>query len=323
MQIRIRHPRAGTSLRVWYTKSILMGKRALITKARDFYARFERPLSSLSLVGGFVFDALTLRRVDLFWDNVWVVAHLTIVTVCAVWLNLLAGAEGEEADPERLQFWLVNIMQFFFGGILSTYLVFYFRSGTFAASWPFLLMLALAFAANESLKRRFARLTFQITLLFLAFYAFAIYLLPILTHEIGVRTFLLSGIVSVAAISLVLLVVALFSRGRFAGTIGLRIFAAIFSVLVAVNLLYFFKLIPPLPLSLKDADVYHSLSVNAPAIIRLRTKRRMAVFSHRRKQSILFGAMAFGPIPPCSRRRRLIPTSSMSGSITMNRRAPG
>lgn len=98
-----------------------------------------------------------------FWDNIWVVGHLVVVTTCAIWLNLIdeTPASGDtttaarttrpEENPERLHFWLVNVMQFFFGGILSTYLVFYFRAATLAASWPFLLILTAAFAANESL----------------------------------------------------------------------------------------------------------------------------------------------------------------------------
>ena len=235
----------------------MQGRKAFDT-VRGWYKRFERPISSLSLISGFVFDSLTLRRVDLFWDNVWVVVHLTIVTVAAVWLNLL-----KETDDEK-RFWLVNVMQFFFGGILSTYLVFYFRSATLSVSWPFIVILAAAFIANESLKHRYARLSFQIALLFLAFYSFAIYLLPILLHEISTRVFLLSGAVSLVAIGCVMLIPAIFSRRHFAGWNGWRVVIAIVVVLVVMNGFYFLHLIPPLPLSLMDGDVYQTLVVNGP-----------------------------------------------------------
>ncbi|MGA8183560.1 MAG: DUF2914 domain-containing protein [Terriglobia bacterium] len=246
-----------------------IGKKRILTLARRGYSRLERPISSLSLVGGFVFDALTLRRVDVFWENFWVAGHLAIVTVCVIWINLLDDAvDGDgrrpEANPQKLHFWLVNLMQFFFGGLLSIYLVFYFRSGTIGTSWPFLLMLALAFIANETLKRRYARLSFQMALLFLALYSFAIYLMPILLHRISSRVFLISGGVSVAAIVIVLLILAVFSRHRLAGRKGWATLASIAGILVIVNGLYFLNLIPPLPLSLKDAGVYHSLTVNGP-----------------------------------------------------------
>jgi Protein of unknown function (DUF2914) len=244
-------------------------KRSIFARARSWYARFERPISSISLVGGFVFDALTLRRVDLFWDNIWVVGHLLIVTVCAIWINLLENVADEsgvrpEANPQKLHFWLVNVMQFFFGGILSTYLVFYFRSGTIETSWPFLLILVAAFIANESLKRHYARLAFQIVLLFLAFYSFAVYLVPILLHEISTKAFLISGGVSLAAIGLLIAVLAVFSRERFAGWSGRLVLCAVAAVLALMNGLYFLRLIPPLPLSLMDAGIYQTLTVNGP-----------------------------------------------------------
>lgn len=243
--------------------------KSILTFVRSLYGRLERPISSLSLIGGFVFDALTLRRVDLFWDNFYVATHLAVLLVCAIWINLLESGADEngvrpEADPNRLHFWLINLMQFFFGGLLSVYLIFYFRSGTIATSWPFLLILALAFIANETLKRRFARLSFQIALLFLALYVFAIYLMPMLLHRISTWVFLISGAVSVAAIAAVIVILAVFSRQQFRGRSGWATLASIAGILVIVNGLYFFNLIPPLPLSLKDADVYHSLTVNGP-----------------------------------------------------------
>jgi len=246
-----------------------MGEKSVLIRARGLYARLDLPISSLSLIGGFVFDALTLRRVDLFWDNFWVVTHLAIVAVCAVWINLLDDAADKngtppETDPHKLHFWLVNLMQFFFGGLLSVYLVFYFRSGTIGTSWPFLLILALAFFANEFLKRRYVRLSFQIALLFLSLYAFAIYFMPMLLHRISTRVFLISGGVSVVAIGFILVILAASSRQRFAGRSGWAVFGSIAGILVLVNGLYFLNLIPPLPLSLKEAGVYHSLVANGP-----------------------------------------------------------
>ena len=238
--------------------------KTLLLRAQRFYARIERPFSSISLVGGFVFDALTLTRVDEFWENFWVVAHLAIVTTAALLANLIENEPGAEEDPAKLHFWLVNIMQFFFGGIFATYLVFYFRSGTIVASWPFLALLAAAFIANERFKRHYARLTFQIALLFLAYYAFAIYLMPILFHRISTDIFIVSGAVAVGAIGIFIAALVRFSRERFAGRARWTVPLAIAAILIGVNALYFANLIPPLPLSLTDAGIYQSFTVNAP-----------------------------------------------------------
>lgn len=102
-----------------------------IEPIRNFYGRFERPISSLSLISGFIFDAITLKRVDTFWENIWILGHLLNVGIFIILIHTQEKKEGDEANPGRKHFWYVNILQFFFGGILSTYLVFYFRSARY------------------------------------------------------------------------------------------------------------------------------------------------------------------------------------------------
>ena len=141
---------------------------------RNFYGKFERPISSLSLVAGFVFDALTLKRVDTLWENIWIFGHLFIIGVFITLIHLRENEGGNEKNPKKAHFWYVNILQFFFGGILSTYLVFYFRSADIFVTWPFIALLVGAFIANESLKRHYIRLSFQISLFFLSIYSNAL-----------------------------------------------------------------------------------------------------------------------------------------------------
>jgi len=231
----------------------------IVAQARTWYGRFERPISSLSLIGGFVFDALTLQRADALYDNLWVVAHLVIVGTCIVLIHRNDLQIGDEKNPAKLHFWLVNIMQFFFGGILSTYLVFYFRSSDIFIEWPFILILALAFWANESFKRAYIRLSFQIILYYLSIFAFTIFLVPILVHDMGAGVFVLSGIFSLAIIIGFLYLLAYFSRGKTKRNKEM-IIAWIAAVFIIVNVLYFNNLIPPIPLSLKDSGVYHSVT---------------------------------------------------------------
>jgi hypothetical protein len=241
----------------------MVSSESSLARARNWYKKFERPISSISLVGGFIFDAVTLTRIDRFWDNLWVAGHLVIVATCIFLVNVRGGEAAVAEDPEKAEFWLVNVMQFFFGGLLSTYLVFYFRSGTIAASWPFLLILAVAFVANESMKRHYARLIFQTGLLFLSIYAFAIFILPVIMNRIGADVFILAGIVSLALIWLFIALIAAFARERVAKNRTPRIILVL-GIFIAVNLMYFYNLIPPIPLSLKAGDVYHTLTVNAP-----------------------------------------------------------
>lgn len=237
---------------------------SLFEPIRDFYGRFERPISSLSLVGGFVFDALTLKRVDTLFENIWILAHLLVVAIFIILIHKTEGSSGDEQDPSKRHFWYVNILQFFFGGILSTYLVFYFRSSDIFTTWPFIIILALAFWANESLKRHYVRFSFQISLFFLSIYSFMIFLVPIILHEISDRVFLLSGVLSLVIISLFNWIVFHFIKNKKEKLESKKmIVSLILGIFIVVNGLYFTNLIPPIPLSLKDTAVLHSISKNA------------------------------------------------------------
>ncbi len=232
---------------------------SILIKTRDWYGRFERPISSLSLIGGFLFDILTLHRVDEFWENVWIIGHIVIVAVCIVWIHARERGKGDEADPSKIHFWLVNTLQFFFGGLLSTYLVFYFRSAALSVSWPFLLILTVAFIANETFKRHYVRLMFQLSLFYLSLFSFAIFIVPVVVHSLGVWTFLFSGVVSLLLMVGFVAILRRFSR-REVESNKKGIAVAILGVFFIINLFYFTNLIPPIPLSLKDAGVFHSIS---------------------------------------------------------------
>jgi hypothetical protein len=235
--------------------------RVLSKKVTDWYGKYERPVSSLSLVGGFLFDILSLTRVDTLFENLWVIGHIVIVGVCMVLLHVFESKAGDEKNSDKIHFWLVNIIQFFFGGLLSVFLVFYFRSGDLSVSWPFILMLAIVFWANESLKRQYVRLTFQISLLFLSIFSTAIYLLPVLLHQISNQVFLLSGLVSLVIIFFFTYVMFFINRKKFNASKRGIVFSVVGTYII-FNLLYFTNLIPPLPLSLKDSGLYHLVQRN-------------------------------------------------------------
>jgi DUF2914 family protein len=223
------------------------------------YTPFGLSISSISLIGGFVFDAVTLKRIDMFWENLWVIVHLLVVAFCIVLVNRGENLGREPKDKvTKLDFWLINILQFFFGGLLSTFMVFYFRGGTLWVSWPFYLLLGAAFVANEKLKSRYARLEFQLSLFFLSLFCFTIFILPVVIHAMGRLVFLLSGTFSVAVLWLFVRVLRAVAKENLSHS-RRAIVVSTAAIFIFINVLYFLNLIPPIPLSLQDASVHHSI----------------------------------------------------------------
>ncbi len=253
--------------------------RRIIQPVKDFYLRNERLISSLSLVGGFIFDFIALERVDKLWENVWVGGHLLIAAVAMLLINYVEATKKNSRHYSKMHFWLIIAIQFAFGGLLSAVLVFYFRSATLSASWPFLLLLCLAFTANELLKHRYSRLTFQIGMLFLSIYAFFIFIVPIVVHSIGVFSFILAGIVSLISIAFFVSSLRYFNTQQYNQS-RIGIFVSIIFITAIINTLYFTNLIPPLPLSLKDAGVYHAVVRNHDGEYEVTTEPRNAFLEY-------------------------------------------
>jgi len=227
----------------------------------NFYERFEKRISSLFLIFGFIFDTFTIKRVDTLFENLFIFGYLIIIGVCIILIHLKEHESDSEEKPSKANFWYVNILQFSFGGIFSAYLILYFRSADIMVTWPFIALLAITFIANEFLKKHYVRLSFQIGLFFLSIYSFTIFLVPVILHQIGTLVFLLSGIISILFIILFIIILFHFIKDKFAKSTKL-IILLISSITIIINFLYFTNLIPPIPLSLKDAGVYHSIQKN-------------------------------------------------------------
>jgi hypothetical protein len=228
---------------------------------KDWYEKNERRVSTASLLTGFVLDSLTLQSVDSLFENLWIAGNFILVAICIVLINRYENTQRGEpsAGEAEKHFWLFNIIQFGFGALLGAFFIFYFRSATLSATWPFLAILLGAMTANELFKNRYARLTFQLSFFYLCLFSFSIFLMPLVFHRIGALVFLFSGATSLAALWGFLSVLKRFARERFRKSWAplTRSVAAIF---IIVNILYFTNLIPPIPLSLKDAGIYHSIS---------------------------------------------------------------
>ncbi len=242
----------------------------VIQKLGLFYKNYENHVSSVALVGGFIFDIFTLRRADSLLENLLVVIYLTIVAVVILLLNK-DGWKTSDKDSD-VNFWLLNLLQFSFGALLSAFLILYFRSASLLVSWPFLLILAVTFIANERMKRQYQRLTYQVSFFFLALLLFSIFFVPVVVGFIGPAIFVISGVVSLVAIRIFLSILEWVSKDRFVHSLS-ALRKSVLGIFVVTNLLYFTNIIPPIPLSLKEAGVYQSVDKEPTGEYVLRKER--------------------------------------------------
>ena len=229
---------------------------ALITRFPRCARFVSAHYSTLAFLAGFVWDNLTLTRVDLWLNHIGLLFYLVVVAVGIILIN--ASRASQPAYLTRYAFWYPPAVQFAFGGLFSGYFVFYSRSGSLSASWPFLFFLAALLVGNEFLRERYHRLLLQVGVLYVALFSYAIFAVPVVLRSVGTGVFLLSGLVSLGLAALFLALLAFVATERFRVLVR-RVALLVIAIYVLFNAFYFLNIIPPLPLSLKDIGIYHGV----------------------------------------------------------------
>lgn len=221
--------------------------------------KYERHLSAVAMVAGFVIDNIYFGRVDLWRTPIVFIAY---IAVCFVSIPLLHHIEAQGERTGRRPRWrgiLPIATQFALGGFWSGFVIFYGRSAVVSASWPFLLLIFGIFLGNEILKKYHERLIATATLFFFALYSYAIFAVPIYTGTLGTLTFLESTVAAIVLFGLFTALLRILGRERFlADVFYIRIGAL--GILVLMNIFYFANILPPLPLSAQSAGIYHNVS---------------------------------------------------------------
>ena len=227
-----------------------------VAELAEWYMRYVSPLA---LIAGFLMDTFVLaKRVDLFITNALLFTYLLVSAAAICLINLIqTGRIGHKWLVKSLPL-LPVIAQFAFGGLFSAYLSLYSRSADIALSWIFVLAIAALVLLNERFSHFYARFEVQLPLYFTVLFSFLIFFLPVVFHQIGPFMFVGAGFLSLTLITLFLsllyrLVPEVVEQNRKHVAIAIGCIFALF------NLLYFTNAIPPLPLALKSAGVYHSV----------------------------------------------------------------
>ncbi len=245
-----------------------------IRTLRQFLERYQRHLSSFALALGFTVDLLTLVDVDFFWTKLLLTVYLVGAAVGVLLINLYEAGKRRWISEETY-LWLLIFVQFCYGGLFGRFLIYFSRSASLFASWPFLLILGVLLIGNEFARKYYARLTLHVSFLFIAAYAYFILFVPLLTRKVGDSMFLFAGVCSLLFVGSFLFVLDRLIPAR-VRQYRFGISARIVIVFFVINTLYFTNIIPPIPLSLQDAGVYHSI-VKANGTYRVTAEDRSTI----------------------------------------------
>lgn len=206
---------------------------------------------ALSFLAGFVWDALTMGRIDSWKDDLFLAVYLAgLGGLLALEMRLDAGAIRRPFLVRHAP-WVSWFAQFLFGGLYSAYIVFYFRSAFSWVSFLFLVGLFVLAVVTEFREHTVRSPRLRSALYWLAAYNFLLFMIPVLTGWFGAGLGVLAALFATSAAAAVV-VVGSGSRAALARHApGWGVVAA---VLLVADLL---GVIPPVPMALMDVGVFH------------------------------------------------------------------
>jgi hypothetical protein len=218
----------------------------------------RRHSNVVMFAAGFLFDLVTIRRIDALTDLSIQMLYLAALTMMLIYQH--REARGQWKPPamiERSWVYNVEVLHFFYGGLLSAYVVLYLKSSTRARPLVFFVLLVALMFFNEMPQVRRAGYRLRLGLYAFCVISFLNYFVPILIGRMSGWVFLLALGASSGVVWLVADRLAANEGDR--KTVRVRLFMPALVVCVLIGVLYIFRLIPPVPLSVQLQGIYHDV----------------------------------------------------------------
>ena len=226
---------------------------------RKFTRKHEKYLPLVFFIGGFIFDSLTLGRIDRLYDLSVLCLHMSLLTITLYLYNLAEDNKWKNTIIERYEEYFPLAIQFFFGGLSSAFVIYFSRSVSLSKTISFFIILVALLFANEFLKKRISNKYLQFSVYFFISFTFFTFIIPVFVKLMNTNVFIVSGLVSLI-LTLTLIIVIYYKSPSTRAELHLgKLIGFIFIIYTTINFFYFFKLIPPVPLALENGIVAHNI----------------------------------------------------------------
>jgi hypothetical protein len=233
--------------------------RAVRARIAGLNSRHEKYSGIAIFSLGFLWDSLTLRRVDNLVDNIILLFYLLATGIMIFFTLRHRSGRALPGWTRKIEPHFLWAMQFCFGGLFSSYVIYYFKSASWTRTQFFFLILIILWIANEFLKQRMHNPELLSILYCFCLFTFLAFFLPVVMAKVDAWIFVLAGLISLM-VSLSLFFLGLKTENGKWHPRTKAVAVGICATFLIINLLYFTNLIPPVPLALKSAGIYHQVT---------------------------------------------------------------
>jgi hypothetical protein len=224
--------------------------------------RHQKFAPVLFFIGGFIFDTLTLGRIDRTYDTVVLCLHMTSLSLMLYLFNMAEDDNWVSRFLGKYAAYIPLAIQFSFGGLSSAFVIYFFRSVSMSKTISFFILLILLLFANELLKKRISNKYLLFGVYFFISFTFFAFMIPMLIKEMNTFIFFISGLLSLSSVLLLVFICYSSSPSTKAEVSLKKLIGLILSIYAGFNVFYYFNLIPPVPLAMETGLVAHSIQKN-------------------------------------------------------------
>jgi hypothetical protein len=224
-----------------------------------FYRKYEKHIPLIVFAVGFLWDTLTMTRVDNVIDHVILLTYLAAlaVMICATIRRQCGSARPRWI--QRLEPYFLWATQFALGGLFSSFVIFYFMSVSWTRTFSFFAILLVLLVGNEFLHHRLENPRLLAVLYSFCLFSFLSFFLPTVLARVDHKVFVVAGALSLL-VSAAVFVVGYARRNTWWNRQAFPPLIGILATILSINILYFADLIPPVPLALKTAAIFHHVA---------------------------------------------------------------
>ncbi len=256
-------------------KFIVEQTRNRVERAKTFYGRNEHLLDASMFVAGFIFDIVTLSSIDDIFTLVQQLVYLLLLGSLIAY-EVQIEVLKKNLHPKLNKIWPYRglIIHFFLGSLLNTYILFFFKSGSFISSFLFIFIVVALILLNELPFIRNLGAYIRVILFSLCLSSFWSIVFPLVIGFIHwllfVLALLMSALISICIYKILnrtpspvienlspknpLHRLSVLQRHYLLPSLGTYSFFFLF---------YIFGLVPPVPLSIQYMGVYHKIEKKA------------------------------------------------------------
>lgn len=229
---------------------------------RQWIEKNKPYFSAEFFIAGFLFDLLTLSRIDEGFQLFQQFCYLLVIGFLLIFEKSQSVERWfSKGFLNKVWIYRYEVIHFLLGSLLSIYTIFYFKSASIWNSFLFIGGLSALMVLNEFEKIKGLGGLLRFAMFSLCSCSYFIYLVPIVWQHLGFFTFVFSLILSGIFYYFFFYLVS-----RYQHISSKQLFVEVLAPGIVVHVVFFvfyiLGFIPPIPLSLQKVGIYHQITKN-------------------------------------------------------------